>query len=344
MRSLGGLGAFSSLAVRGAPAGHTALVVDGVPVSSMISAATDLNAWDLAGFSRLRVFRDGVPVDLGGAALGGAVYLESGLGPRADGSKNRFQLGYGSFGARRALAERRDSLVGDRLRMLLSLSYAGTGGGFSYFDDNGTPLNFADDSTARRVNNGYDHVQAQARARYRWASGTAIELGARALWRDQGVPGPSGVVAQRAHLATRRALVDAALTQSELARSLDASVRAHLLFERQDWVDLGGEIGLGTQDTTYNTWAGGALGKLAYLFGEHHVASFAPELRVERFAERDHLLEAQPSPTRAAHLWGTRISGAAGLADEITLGQDTLVLLPALRLDALSTRAQRDGS
>src|SRR5258705_13492826 len=47
VKSLGGLGGYSALSVRGAPPGHTAVLVDGVPVSRIGSVTADLGRFEL---------------------------------------------------------------------------------------------------------------------------------------------------------------------------------------------------------------------------------------------------------------------------------------------------------
>ncbi len=163
VRSLGGLGGYSSISVRGHASGHTAVFVNGVPLSRVASVSADLGRFDLASFSSLELYRGGVPVSLGGAALGGALVLHTAVGPAPDAV--RVSMGAGSFGARhlraRWLGGRADGSIGYHL----SAGYTGAAGDFVYFDDNGTNLNPSDDEMVRRSNNGYDRVDAVARVR-----------------------------------------------------------------------------------------------------------------------------------------------------------------------------------
>ena len=165
VRSLGGLGSFASVSVRGAPAGQTELLLDGVPLSRLGSASLDVGQLDLATFDEIEVWRGAVPVELGGATLGGAINFVTGLGPAADGTHTRVALGVGSFGARRLRVVRRDAttLGGAPLATSVAASYAGANGDFTYHHDGGTPVEPSDDHVATRENDGYDQLDAAAR-------------------------------------------------------------------------------------------------------------------------------------------------------------------------------------
>jgi outer membrane cobalamin receptor len=188
VRSLGGLGSFASLSMRGAPAGQTELLVDGVPLSRVAFSSIDVGSLDLGSYDRASVYRGGVPVELGGAVLGGAVDFQTNVGPRPDGARNEIVLGGGSFGARRLRLVRGDAWGDGALKTTFGASYAGASGDFDYFDDNGTPLNPADDTTRRRSADGFDAVDLVARAHRE--GDPDVTGGVRLSWKDQGVPGP----------------------------------------------------------------------------------------------------------------------------------------------------------
>src|ERR1041385_1129532 len=69
-RSLGGLGAYASISVRGAAPGHTVVLVDGIPLARLAAVTTDLGRYALDSFSEVELYRGAVPVELGGAGVG----------------------------------------------------------------------------------------------------------------------------------------------------------------------------------------------------------------------------------------------------------------------------------
>src|SRR5215468_9573865 len=97
-RSLGGLGAYASVTVRGAAPGHTAVLIDGVPLARIAAVTTDLGRFSLAAFGEVDLYRGAVPVELGGAGVGGALNLVTRLGPGEHGERFAASLGAGSFG------------------------------------------------------------------------------------------------------------------------------------------------------------------------------------------------------------------------------------------------------
>ena len=188
VRSLGGLGAFSSVSVRGEAPGQTAVFVDGVPVSRIAAVTADLGRFDADDVDRVELYRGGAPVELGGAALGGALNLVTPLGRGPHGERWRAAIGLGSFGARSTRLSYGDGDPAAGTAYWIGGGYAGSFGDFVYFDDGGTNLDPSDDRWTRRKNNGYDQLDAAiraggTRAGWRWRAGGT------ALVKRQGVPG-----------------------------------------------------------------------------------------------------------------------------------------------------------
>ncbi len=345
VRSLGGLGQFASISLRGAAGSQAEILIDGVPLSRVAFSAIDVGTLDLGTFARVEVFRGGVPADLGGAVLGGAVNFVTGVGPGPDGRHNVVSLGGGSFGAKRLRISRLDRF--GRWATTVQVGYAGAAGDFAFFDDGGTPLNLDDDRTSTRVNNGYDQIDASLRARR-----GRIELGERISWKEQGVPGPTGAQAAHAQLTTFRSVTDyrAVVVAPPETERLRLSVRGWALIETQRWQDPMGEVGLAAQDVSYLTGALGSgldgawwLGRPRWLGGDllgaSHLLRASIDGRVETASEADAL---HPDADAAG---GERFSFGGTLADEIALGRaDELVLLPALRVDHLIQRGSTAGA
>ena len=337
VRSLGGLGSFSSLSVRGAAPGHTAVIVDGVPLARLGSASADLGRFEPSSFSLVALHRGAIPVGLGGSAQASALELVTAVGPPADGHPLLVSAGAGSFGARhlrgRYLGGRDDGTLGYHL----ALGYAGAEGDFDYFDDNGTNLNQSDDSFAARSNNGYDQVDAVGRVALA-SPAWSLAAGSRSQWKDQGVPGSASVQSSSASLATWSQLVDAsAARQGAFGRSeLTAHGAVHGPVELQRYRDLAGEVGLGTQDRRYLTSSFGARSALDAAIGRH-LASAGAEAGLDLFSDRD--LAEGGTRTR-----GRRWLAAATAADAIRLAGQRVRLVTAARIDFLRTEPIGDPS
>jgi outer membrane receptor protein involved in Fe transport len=324
VRSLGGLGGFAAISIRGASPSHTALFIDGVPVSRIASVIDNVEALELASFSTLEVYRGAVPVEYGGAALGGALSLRTRLGPDRDGHIAHVAAGLGSFGSRHLRGRVSDVAFGERLRFHVGASYRGATGDYEYLNDNGTPLVTEDDAFVRRTNNGFDQVSGVARARYDW-SRTGLELGVRSTWKQQGVPGAGSVQTTGASLDSLGNLLDGRV-ELTVADATRVGATLFLLDERQHYRDLRGEVGLGLQDNHYATMSAGSTGLLRHDLGPRHRLSLGLDGRVDRHVITDELA-ADPSGPR-----GIRLSSGVSLSDDVVV-TERVRLVPALRVD-----------
>lgn len=324
-RALGGLGAYASVSVRGAVPGHTTVTIDGVPLSRLAAVTTDLGRFALASFSEVVLYRGTVPIDLGGAGVGGALDLVTRLGRGERGDRFRASLGAGSFGSRHAHAHYGDSHFDAKLLSSTTVNYQGASGDYTYFADSGTPLNSTDDSFTKRANNAFNQFDISSRL---GTADRAAAGGVRVAYKDQGLPGTVHQPASAASLATVDVIADAT-AEIPIGGAITRQ-RGYVLVERQQLRDPIGELGLGTQARNYVTLSGGASSTWAVALGRHRFAT-GVEVRGDWFRDCD------AQGMRAA-LTGTRV-GAAGLAafDVALDPAATLVVTPAFRLDAFRT-------
>src|SRR5262249_49792748 len=99
VRSLGGLGAYSSVSIRGSSSAQGAVVLDGVPLNRGSLGGVDLSLLPLDALERIEVWRGQVPPELGGEAIGGAINLVTRRATSQ--SATAASLSYGSFGTRK---------------------------------------------------------------------------------------------------------------------------------------------------------------------------------------------------------------------------------------------------
>jgi hypothetical protein len=320
-RSLGGLGAYASVSVRGAAPGHTAVLIDGVPLARLAEVTTDLGRYAMDAFGEVELYRGAVPIELGGAGVGGAVNLVTRLGRGERGERLRASIGAGSFGARHARVRYGDELRGAPVSA--TLGYQGATGDYTYFTDGGTPLNPDDDGYEVRRNNHFDQLDLAARA---GAPDRSRAGGARLAWKRQGLPGSVAQPSLEAQLATLDGVADA--RGSVRLGAAEARELGYVLVERQVLRDPAGELGLGAQDRGYLTLSGGASTAWAVPLGRHR-GTAGLELRGDRFRDADR-------GGARAPLVGTRLGGAVSAAAELALADD-LVVEPAARLDLVRT-------
>jgi iron complex outermembrane receptor protein len=323
-RSLGGLGAYASVTVRGAAPGHTAILIDGVPLARIAAVTTDLGRFSLDAFGEVDLYRGAVPVELGGAGVGGALNLLTRLGPGEHGERITASVGMGSFGARHARLH-----YGDTYGSVVSsttLGYQGATGDYTYFDDNSTPLNPSDDGYRVRRNNGFDAVDGATR----WGTADrAVVGGARVAYKRQGLPGSTANPALGAQLTTTDAIGDGAFDAG--VGGATAHQLAYVLVEQQHLGDPRGELGLGAAERDFLTLAGGGSSTWRFALGPHRGA-VGGEVRGERFRDRD-TTGAGPA------LVGTRLAGAITAAADVVIDPPDarIVVTPAARLDLVRT-------
>ncbi|MCA9565910.1 MAG: Plug domain-containing protein, partial [Myxococcales bacterium] len=71
VRSLGGLGEFATVSIRGSAADHVLVLLDGVPLSGAAFGEVDVNLVPADLLESIDVYRSGAPVWVGAAPMGG---------------------------------------------------------------------------------------------------------------------------------------------------------------------------------------------------------------------------------------------------------------------------------
>ncbi|HUS65057.1 MAG TPA: TonB-dependent receptor [Kofleriaceae bacterium] len=350
VRSRGGLGAFTSVSIRGSEANEVAILVDGVPLTRAASGVIDLSQLPASGLDRVEIYRGVPPVEFGSEAIGGAINLVTRRGSARP--TWRAAAGLGSFGARSASAGHGRS--SGALKLDVSAAYHGATGDFPYYDTAGTLANTTDDRITYRKNNGFDQgavdvtVAGGTTDRARW------HLGAHGFVRHQGVPGVgiAGAETDRARLTTGRLLADGGATGTRGRLTWRAA--ASLLYERNSFSNPAGErVGpFGANVTEGEALAGGLTGRLAVPWAHpaqpgaqsaakqstvHQLWSFLAELRAEHRRPYNLLFPAQAGAP------STRVLGAVAVVDEVRLWGGRATLTPAVRLDAVHSRLAPGG-
>lgn len=333
VRSLGGLGQFSSLSLRGSSAQQVGVFLDGVPLGGS-GGVVNLADLPLDTLGRVEVHRGLVPVVYGGAAIGGAVDLASALQCQRDRRRVGATLGVGSFAAREARAHTSLPLAPRRRGPCLDLrlGYAGAAGDFPFHNLGETLQDTRDDRTERRQNNGYDRVLGQIAVHGR-APGWRWSVQELLLYKRQGVPGlATGLQARATALETLLART-VGRVRRDLAGANHVELVAGFAAERVRYRDPLGEVGLGVDDqTTRNLdlylsprvhvglWRGAALTAMADARQEW--------TRVEQ--------RAWPDPKGDASR--RRLGLGLGLQLDQRLLGDRLHIQPIVRLDVVTSR------
>lgn len=344
VRSLGGLGQFSSISVRGSTGSQVGVFLDGTPLAGADTLLVDLSTQPLDGLARVELYRGYVPIRFGAGAIGGAMDLVGAVqrGP----AKLWVVGGFGSWLAREA----RLGLalpISPRVSITTRLGYAGSRGDFVYFDDGGTPLLDGDDGLLRRVNNGYERVAGQLRVDARVGS-LRVASQLQAWWKLQGIPGTAAAPSPD---ATQRTTSLRSLTS--VRKRLDARPGSQTggaewiewlgsaVVEQRVLSDLGGQVGLAADDEH-------ALSLDGWLSPRVHVGvwpgatlELIAELRGEWIDIDERIADAQPEDPGALtseDATRTRVSVASGLELEQWLFERRWSLAAGVRVDVADSR------
>lgn len=330
VRSLGGLGQFSSVSLRGSTGQQVGLFLDGVPLTSQYAGLFDLADLPIEGLSRVEIHRGYVPIAFGAAALGGAIDLR---GATADDARPHVtaMIGFGSFLTRQARA---GVVLVPRPRLAIGMrvAYGGTRGNFPYYDDGGTPTWTFDDGMRRRVNAGYDRVLAQLRVDARRG---AWRIGVQQLvvGKQQGIPGPAAAPARQ---ATQSELF--ARTTASLGRAIGRPGGAlewvlGLGVGRRRFLDPRAEIGVGNDDQSAVTIDAYVSPRWRVPLWRDAFVTVMADQRTEWIAIDQRVQRMPSGDARRA-----RAGFGAGAELEQFLGKGRAQIVPAVRVDGFVSR------
>ncbi|MBK9754245.1 MAG: TonB-dependent receptor [Nannocystis sp.] len=337
VRSLGGLGQFSALSLRGSSAQQVSVFLDGVPIGGS-GGVVNLGDLPLDSLGRVTIHRGLVPVAYGGAAIGGALDLGSDL--RCDPTRRRFGavLGLGSFGASEARASTSLPLAPRRRGPCLDLriGHAGATGDFRFHNLGETLQDPRDDRNERRQNNDYDRLLAQLAVHGR-AGAWRYSVQELLLNKHQGIPGLA--TGQQARATRLDTLVARSVARVRRELGDDGGRPGHIdlvagfAVERTRYRDPLGEVGLGIDDQrtrnldlylsprlTLDLWRGAQLLAMA-------------DARQE-WSRVDQRLLTPPQGDSNRQ----RVNLGLGLQLDQHLAGDRLHLQPIVRLDVLRSR------
>ncbi|PRQ05255.1 Vitamin B12 transporter BtuB precursor [Enhygromyxa salina] len=338
VRSIGGLGQFSAITVRGSTSQQVPVFLDGAPLTGSLSGLVDLSTQPLDALARVELYRGYVPIRYGSAAIGGAMDLVGAVhrGP----PKLWVAGGFGSYLAREARLGFA-AAVSKRVSIAARLGYAGSRGDFLYFDDGGTPLLDDDDGMLRRDNNGYDRLFGQLRVDARRGR-LRVAHQDIAWWKLQGIPGtaaaPSGDASQR-NVAAR------SITTIRRGLSNRAGVPGHvewigsLAVEDRVFRDRGGQVGLAADDEHALSVDGWLSPRLRVPLWSMAWLELVGELRGEWIDVDERVGDDGPSPALASgDATRSRLSAAAGAELEQWLFERRWSIAAGLRVDLADSR------
>ncbi len=325
VQRFGGLGAFSTISIRGSTPNQVPVYLDGIPLASAQDPTVNLANLPLDSLERIDVYRGTVPVGFGGGGIGGVVNLVT-KAPSAT-PASEVSVGYGSFETRKVTASRTQSLGG--FDALAHLTYLGSKGDFTYDDDNGTPENPADDEAVTRINNTFDAVGALLRVSRDLGGGLSADGMQEFFYKTQGVPGPASVQFADPSLEELRSLTSLRLSQTGLADGmLDTSGTLYGVYNQQRFDDPQGDFGFRSA-TDNQTALVGASNTGTWFTPWSQSLSWFDELAYELFFPFNEFAAPPAGATQ------TRLRLTLAVQDELTLWDERATIVPSLRYEHL---------
>ena len=254
VRRYGGLGDFSTVSIRGSSPSQVRIYMDGIPLTRARSETVNLADLPLDPLEAVEVYRGTTPLSVSSSSLGGTVNLVT----KEPGHGTSFSalVGGGSFGTRRANATASGS-DGD-WGTLVTASYLGSQGDFTYPDDNGTPLNPWDDEIATRQNNNFNSGDLLTKITFDGLDTGRLSFLNEFYVNEQGVPGIGSHQSENVRLSDLRTLSYLRLDAPAIAESaFDLRSTGWFSFEREALSDPDAEVAGVRLETDNRTYAGG---------------------------------------------------------------------------------------
>jgi iron complex outermembrane receptor protein len=334
VRSLGGLGQFSAISIRGSTSAQVGVFLDGAPLSGAELGIVDLALQPLDALSRVELYRGYVPIRFGASAIGGALDLIGAVhrGP----TKLWLVGGFGSYLAREA----RFGLalpISRRASLALRVGYAGSRGDFWYFDESGTPLLSDDDALLRRINNDYQRLTASLRIDAELER-TRVSQQNQVYVKHQGIPGTATAPSPdaRAQTVALRSITRVS-TRLEARPGSEVEWIGSAALEHRVLQDLGGQVGLAADDERALTLDAWLSPRVRVALWRGAFVQLLAELRGE-WIEIDERISEDPNATASGDATRTRTSVASGAELEQWLFERRVSIVGGVRLDLADSR------
>jgi iron complex outermembrane receptor protein len=321
----GSLGSVTTLSLRGSNPDQVRYVIDGVPIAIAEGGAVDVSTLPLGDVERVEVYRGQAPLAFGESAMGGIVAITT----RTPGTPSlAARAGVGSFGARFGDASAGGRL--GRLRLYLGVHGLSSRGDFPYANDNGTPLNPADDSLAARTNNDVAQADGTLRAAVDLPGRRTLSLGLIGFGRDQGLQGQHFIPTVFARFSTARAIGYLRYdSREDLGEGGRVGAQLFASMQRDHYTDQGylSAGPLATRDTTKQA---GSMVEVSRPLASWLRLGALGGARVETFQPANEL-DAMPvgAPAR-------RLAAVAGAEATLHSTRADLDVIPSVRFEAIS--------
>jgi outer membrane receptor protein involved in Fe transport len=298
VRSMGGLGSYGAASIRGSTPNQVPVFIDGIQLNIGGFSVVNLSNFSLEFIDRVEVYLGNAPLYLGTSGIGGALVLKT---RTFESAVSEHAASLGSWNTWRL-----STLYGDRFgktEVLSIVSGEHSDGDFLYYNRNGTHNNTDDDTFERRTNNYHTAYSALLKLK-REVGAMELVLMDELFYKKQGIPGSDHMVGQsNSTLSSLRNTVNLTLANRPTDR-FHLKLDLGYLFMSELFQDLFGEIGIGHQDSKYQTHGIAGAGVLKTTFSKKNITTARLGVRYEHYNETrlDQHAEDQQNPCHRIRL------------------------------------------
>ena len=318
----GGLGALTTVSLRGSNPDEVRVYLDGVPLNQAVGGAVDLSTLPLGDVERVEVYRGSTPIAFGESALGGVVAISTRTpdGPAWVAAR----AGVGSFQTFSG-----DAMGGGSLgpvRLYLGVHALDAAGDYPI----SVPATPGAYQPTTRENADLSQLDGVARAALSLPGRRELRLGLVGLLRDQGLPALDvyRATAARANTARLMAHLDYE-SRDDLGPSSRLRAIAFASATRDEFNDPDHEI-VGVPTATHDvTRTGGATVNAEKALGSWGRLATLLEGRAEQYLPHN-----DDDPNTPTGYPANRLVGSAGAELDVHLQRARLDVLPSARVEA----------
>lgn len=329
IRRYGGLDTFATVSIRGSTTEQVDVYLDGLPLSQGLGGVVNIAAIPTDQIERIEIYKGSAPAWFGTSSIGGVVNLVTKKTAEGKSRTTKTSQSYGSFDTCES------SLThGQRFQHWnydAGYTFERSRGDFTYLNNNGTSFNTADDRILERINNEF--ARHNVFLKYGRSVGPLhLRIHNRFLREDRGIPGLANLISRLADLSTTRNEFSVDLEKENIRPGWDVRLMPFFQYQKVQFSDPAGEIGLGLQNTDDDTVRYGVSLRNQILAGRRQRLQVLAEYRGEQFLPEDF-------SGAATALRSVRNHVSLGLEDAIFLFGDRLVLTPSVRTENVWNRS-----
>lgn len=326
VRRFGGLGAFSTVSIRGSSAKQVQVYLDGISLSRADNETVNLADLPIDSLERIEVFRGQTPIGFGSGAIGGVVNLVT--REPSEVPTTELKAAYGSFSTVKLVGSHSRRIAG--FDLLGHVSYLGSEGDFTFEDRSPEPGAPPEPIEMKRENNQHDSVSALLKAGRDLSDDLRLDLTSDFFFKDQGLAGIGRNQSDSASLSDLRSLNVARLTSFDtFGLPLQGEAKAYGVFDRTQFENRAGDLFGVNQDITSDSAAGGVSIGGRWLQWESHEPEAYFEVAGESFDAEDSVRPEDDDPSQR------RVRLSTALQERFYLWRDRLSVVPTVRYEHL---------